>query len=69
MFLDYCCIALPGNEKADELARNGSNSKFVGSEPAVARYAGLVKSLVKNETKRFHQERWEALPADKQKNF
>ena len=57
---------VPGNEKADELARNGSNSKFVGPEPAVARYAGLVKSLVKNETKRLHQERWETLPSCRQ---
>ena len=50
-----------GNEKAYELARIGSSTVFTGAEPAVARYAGLIKKLVKDKTIENHQERWEAL--------
>ena len=57
---------IPGNEKADELARNGSSTNFIGTEPAVARYAGLIKSLVKNETAKNHQERWDSLTTCRQ---
>ena len=55
-----------GNEKADELARDGSSSDFVGPEPAVSRYAGLIKSLVRDRTKRCHQERWDLLETCRQ---
>lgn len=55
-----------GNEKADELARNGSNSEFIGPEPAVGRYAGLIKFLVKQRTDRCHQDRWDALTTCRQ---
>lgn len=44
-----------GNEKADELARKGSSSEFVGPEAAVGRYVDLVRSLVKSETEENHQ--------------
>jgi len=57
---------IPGNEKADELARRGSSSQFIGPEPAVGRYAGLVRSLVKGETERKHQQRWDVLPSCRQ---
>ena len=57
---------IPGNEKADELARNGSSTVFIGAEPAVPRYAGLIKYLVKEETKKSHQDRWEALTSCRQ---
>lgn len=49
---------IPGNEKADELARNGSSLKLIWSERAIGKYAGLVKSLVKIEVERSHQEMW-----------
>ena len=55
-----------GNEEADELARNGSSSSFIGPEPAIGRYAGLIKSLVKNRTNRYHQNRWDALTTCRQ---
>src|ERR1700744_542293 len=50
-----------GNERADELARIGSSTVFTGAEPAVARYAGLIRRLVKDEADKNHQGRWEAL--------
>ena len=50
-----------GNEKADELARKGSSADFIGAEPAVARHASLMRTLVISETGKKHQERWEAL--------
>jgi len=55
-----------GNERADELARNGSSSEFIGPEPAVGRYAGLIKFLVKERTKNSHQSRWDALTTCRQ---
>jgi len=55
-----------GNEKADELARSGSSAKFIGAEPAVGRYAGLIRTLVRKETERNHQNRWEALTSCRQ---
>jgi len=57
---------VPGNEVADELARRGSSSEFVGPEPAVGRHAGLIKSLVRDRTKRLHQERWDSLATCRQ---
>ena len=57
---------IPGNERADELARNGSSVGFVGAEPAVGRYAGLIKALVRRETENMHQNRWEALDSCRQ---
>ena len=50
-----------GNEQADELARIGSSTVFTGAEPAIASYAGLIRSLVKDETGKNHQGRWETL--------
>jgi ribonuclease HI len=55
-----------GNEKADKLARKGSSSKFVGPEPAVGKYAGLVKYLVKSEAEKAHQRRWETITTCRQ---
>ena len=50
-----------GNEKADELARKGSSSRFTGAEPAVGVYAGLMRSLVRRKTTQMHQKRWDEL--------
>src|SRR6202012_1647205 len=55
-----------GNEEADELARNGSSSSFIGPEPAIGRYPGLIKSLVKDRTNRYHQNRWDTLTTCRQ---
>jgi len=50
-----------GNELADELAREGSSSKFVGPEPAVGRHAGSIK-----EAANCHRRQWEVLDSCRQ---
>ena len=57
---------VPGNEKADELARIGSSTKFIGPEPVLGNHAGLVKGLVKRETGREHQRTWDDLQTCRQ---
>ena len=52
---------VPGNEKADELARIGSNTKFIGPQPAIGRYTGLIKTLIRDKTSQSHQNRWDSI--------
>lgn len=50
-----------GNDLTDELTRNGSGSKFIRLEPAIAKHAGSFKVQVKKDTEDIHQRRWECL--------
>lgn len=52
---------IPGNERADELARIGSATSFVGPEPALGIYAGAMVKLLKEEAKEGHQKAWNEL--------
>ena len=44
-------LAVPGNERADELARKGSETEFIGSEPAVCSYECVLTDLIRQEAK------------------
>src|SRR5262249_23493614 len=59
-------IGVEGNEKADELARNGSLSAFEGPEVLLGNYAGMLSELIKGEIRRKHQLRWEKLQTCRQ---
>ena len=50
-----------GNEKADELARKGSTTDFIGPEPALGVHSGAMVRLLKREAEEEHQRTWNGL--------
>lgn len=56
---------IPGNEKADELARQGSNANMIGPEPSV----GIPRCSTRRVTGEWintkHLERWKTYPGNK----
>jgi ribonuclease HI len=48
------------NEAADQLARLGSESNFIGPEPACSISAGIAKKAVRDWTNR-HKRYWDSL--------
>src|SRR5262249_15681856 len=52
---------IPGNERADELARAGSSTKFTGPEPVLGCCSSTITQVVKRETERLHQAFWNDL--------
>jgi hypothetical protein len=63
-----CLIWVPGhsdikgNEMADELARQGSDSSFVGPEPALPITLSWVKSEIDKEARVLHTRYWKNKP-------
>lgn len=55
-----------GNEKADELARMGSEQKFQGPEPAVGLPFSTIKQFLKEELIAKHLDYWRTLPGLRQ---
>jgi ribonuclease HI len=58
--------SIEGNEKADELARKGSEKGALGPEPTIGLHAGSVKALLKRKTEEEHQKAWEGLQTCRQ---
>jgi hypothetical protein len=52
--------------KITKLARLGSESPFIGPEPACSISAGIAKKAVRDWTNRDHQKYWESLTGLKQ---
>lgn len=50
-----------GNENADELARKGSTTNFVGPEPCVGLSQGTIITAIKDHAKYQHQQEWKNL--------
>lgn len=48
----------PGNEAADELAREGSKDVYVGPEPFVAPSLGTIITVLNNNATEKHQKEW-----------
>lgn len=46
---------VPGNEKADELARKGSGTPFIGPEPVIGVNSSTMVKLLKHEVEKEHQ--------------
>jgi hypothetical protein len=57
---------IEGNEVADQLARLGSESPFIGPKPACGISAGTAKRAVSDWTNRDHKKYWESLTGLKQ---
>jgi len=57
---------IPDNETADELARRGSETAFMGPQPALGVRAGLKTGLIKWRTRGSHQRFWERLDSCRQ---
>ena len=55
-----------GNEKADELARKGSETDFVGPEPAMGLHANTMVRLLKREAEEGHQLAWNKIQSCRQ---
>ena len=61
---------IAGNEKADELAREGSNKKLIGPEPAFGITYASQRQLIRDTFTRRHDELWKRLDNRKHcKNF
>lgn len=54
---------IEGNEKADELARRGSQMGLIGPEPTIGVHAKFVANLLKRKTEEEHQRAWDGLQA------
>ena len=53
-------VDVPGNERADELAKRGSSTPFVGAEPALPLPLCSTKSAVRRRTTAAHTRSWTA---------
>jgi hypothetical protein len=49
-----------GNKTADQLAKTGSEHRFIGPEPACGISVGVAKKAVRGWTNRNHKEYWES---------
>ena len=56
---------IEGNEKADELAREGSNKKLTGPEPAFGISYATQRQLIRDNFTRRHDELWKKLDSCK----
>lgn len=59
-------IGIPGNERADELARKGSSEPIFGPEPALTIMKTSVRTTIREWIKNQHLERWVNLRGQKQ---
>ena len=55
-----------GNDKADELARKGSEDGCIGPEPTIGLAANVIASLLKGKAEVEHQKVWEQLQSCRQ---
>ena len=53
---------IEGNEKADQLARKGATTTFVGPEPALGVTKSCIRGVVSQWMLKEHQKRWELKP-------
>ena len=56
---------IQGNEKADQLAKKGAETSFIGPEPVVGVSIRTAKTTVKTWIKDRHQSRWKTYPGQK----
>jgi ribonuclease HI len=57
---------IEGNERADELAKQGSSSALIGPEPACGVSCITVKGALEQRLTGMHQMYWESLPGHRQ---
>jgi hypothetical protein len=57
---------IDGNEMADQLAKRGSESPFIGPEPACCFPTGVAKKAVTDWAIGDHRKRWDTLSGLKQ---
>ncbi|KAJ8933299.1 hypothetical protein NQ318_010615 [Aromia moschata] len=53
---------IEGNEKADELARNGSSEDYIGPEPALGVAKTVIRGHINEWVKQQHKEYWRKMP-------
>lgn len=56
---------IDGNEKADELARNGSSTLYFGPEPALGVPKTIIRGQVREWVKNKHKEYWGNVPGQR----
>ena len=59
---------IPGNEKADELARKGSTAPYIGPEPALGVPKSTIRSEIRDWVKRKHHAHWTEMRQLKREN-
>jgi hypothetical protein len=52
-------MGIDGNEMADQLARQGSSSPFIGPEPALGISAKIARKVIRGWTNRKLTEYWQ----------
>jgi hypothetical protein len=57
---------IDGNEKADQLARQGSSHPFIGPEPALGISAKIAREVIRGWTNRKHTEYWQSIYGQRQ---
>uniref|UniRef100_T1I8I1 RNase H domain-containing protein n=1 Tax=Rhodnius prolixus TaxID=13249 RepID=T1I8I1_RHOPR len=59
-------VGIKGNEIADQLARNGASTPFIGPEPVLGITKGAVREALRDwDLEREHEKYWVMLPGVK----
>jgi hypothetical protein len=59
-------MGIDGNEKADQLARQGSSRPFIGPEPALGISTKIAREVIRGWTNRKHTEYWKSIHGQRQ---
>jgi hypothetical protein len=59
-------MGIDGNEKADQLARQGSSRPFIGPKPALGICAKIARKVIRGWTNRKRTEYWQSIQGQRQ---
>jgi ribonuclease HI len=59
-------LGIDGNEKADQLARQGSSRPLIGPEPALGISTKVAREVIRGWTNRKHTEYWQSIQGQRQ---
>jgi ribonuclease HI len=59
-------LEINGNERANQLARQGSSHPLIGPEPALGISAKVARGVTRDWTSRKHEEQWQSIRGQRQ---
>jgi hypothetical protein len=60
------CVVIDGNETADQLTRQGSSHPPIGPQPALGISAEVARGVIRDWTRRKHEEQWQSTRGQRQ---